>query len=252
VPAAKQNTVKVTCPKCGHEQAEPRGAYSSACRKCQAYFRLEDALRPAVRPDAPAIARKQIDCFECGASLEVPLAAESTLCKKCGRHVDLADYRITSTVSKNFRTYGKLVLEEKGYILNTDSRVGEAVLKGRFIGKIETVRTLELHSSASIKGSFKAGCLVIPAGHHIRWPVAAQTGGAEIGGEWVGELHSTGTVRLKPSARFFGHLVTASLVMDPGAVFVGTAEIDPVKTSATPARTPKAPTKNPGIAPGVG
>jgi len=225
VPPAKQRTVTVKCPACGHVQAEPQGAYSSRCKQCHAHFRLEDALRPPAPPAAPAIAQRQIQCFECGAELEVALAAESTMCKRCGRHVDLKDYRITTTVSKNFRTYGRLVLEEKGYLLNTESQVGEAVLKGRFIGKIAAARTLEIHSSASIKGSFTAGCLVVPAGEHFRWATPLPVGGAEIGGELVADLHSPGTVRLKSTARFFGDIEAAHLVVEAGAVWVGSARV---------------------------
>jgi cytoskeletal protein CcmA (bactofilin family) len=138
--------------------------------------------------------------------------------------VDLADYRITSTVSKSFRTHGRLVLEEKGYILNTDSHVGEAVLKGRFIGKIMAKRTLELHSSATIKGTLKAGCLVVPTGQVFRWAGPLEPGGAVIEGEFVGTLRSAGTVTLKSTARFFGELKAGALVMEAGAVFVGTAQ----------------------------
>lgn len=226
MPPANQRSVRVTCPKCGHVQTEPRQAYSSLCKRCQAHFRLEEALRPARQPKGPAIAQREVQCFECGALLQAPVAAESTLCKRCGRHVDLADYRITATVSKNFRTHGRLVLEEKGYILNTDSQVGEGVLKGRLIGRIVAVRRLEIHSSASIKGSFQAGCLVVPAGQHFGWAASLQAGEAEIAGELAASsLQASGTVRLKAGARFFGDIAAANLVVEAGAVFVGTARV---------------------------
>ncbi len=225
MPPARQRSVSVTCPKCGHVQAEPRGAYSSLCKRCHSHFRLEEALRPAPQPQGPAIVQRTVRCFECGTTLQAPVAAESTLCKRCGRHVDLADYRITATVSKNFRTHGRLVLEEKGYILNTDSYVGEGVLKGRLIGKIVAVGTLEIHSSANIKGTFQAGCLVVPAGHHFRWPAPLELGGADIAGELVATLRTTGTVHLRSTARFFGELAAANLRVESGAVFVGTAKV---------------------------
>ena len=54
-------------------------------------------------------------------------AAASTMCKRCSSHVDLADYQINQTFSKSFAIRWPLVLEEKGYLLNTESLVGEAV-----------------------------------------------------------------------------------------------------------------------------
>ena len=41
----KADKVLVACPKCGHTQHEPASAYSSVCKKCRQYFRLEEVLR---------------------------------------------------------------------------------------------------------------------------------------------------------------------------------------------------------------
>jgi cytoskeletal protein CcmA (bactofilin family)/DNA-directed RNA polymerase subunit RPC12/RpoP len=224
-PARKQHTVAVACPKCGHTQPEPLTAYSTICKKCHEHFRVQEALHPTPTPPKPVLEQKQVRCFQCGTALEVPVAAASTMCKRCGSHVDLSDYHIAHTVSKNFRTHGRLVIEEKGYALNADALVGEAVIKGRFIGKLVAEGALELHSSANIKGSFTAARLVLPAGHHFRWPELLRFGAADIGGELVADLRATGTVRLKATARFFGAVEAGSLVVEDGAVFVGTARI---------------------------
>jgi hypothetical protein len=167
MPSPKQDTVPVTCPKCGHVQPEPRTAYSTVCKKCREHFRIEEVLRPAVKREKVTIEQRRVSCFQCGTQLDVPLAAESTMCKRCSGHVDLRDYQITSTFAKNYRTHGRLVIEEKGYLMNTDSLVGEAIVRGRFIGKLVTERRLEIHSSARIKGTFTAGQLVVPAGESI-------------------------------------------------------------------------------------
>ena len=225
MPQSKKDTVTVTCPKCGHAQAEPRSAYSTLCKKCHAHFRLEEALHPAHKPNQPTIEQRRVRCFQCGTELEVAKAASSTMCKRCSGHVDLNDYEVNQTVSKSFRTHGRLVVTEKGYILNTETIVGEALLKGRLIGKLVTEGILEIHSSASIKGSFSAGCLVIPAGHQFRWPQGLEVKAAQISGELVADLHSVGTVRLGNSARVFGNIQAANLIVEPGAVFVGTAKI---------------------------
>jgi len=164
--------------------------------------------------------------------LVVPKAAASTMCKRCSAYVDLSDYRITGTVSKNFRTHGWLVVEEKGYLLNTDSLAAEAVIKGRVIGKVAARGGLELHSTARIKGSFTAGRLIIPAGQRLRWPETVQVGGAEIGGELVASLKAAGTVALRATARLFGNVIAANLVVEACAVFVGHADVRPVPADA--------------------
>ena len=223
--ASKPKTIAVVCPSCGHVQPEPLSAYSSICKKCRRHFRLQEALHPAPIAAKPSIEVRRLLCFKCGTELEVPRSAESTMCKRCSSHIDLTDYHITHTVSKNFRTHGRLVIEEKGYVLNTEALVGEAVVKGRLIGKLVTKGRLEIHTSASIKGQFEAGCLVIPEGHRFRWLQPLRVGGAEISGELVGRVEASGTVRLTSSARFFGDVEAANLVIEEGAVFVGSARV---------------------------
>jgi cytoskeletal protein CcmA (bactofilin family)/DNA-directed RNA polymerase subunit RPC12/RpoP len=242
----KQKTISATCPKCGHVQEEPRGSYSTICKKCRSHFRLEEEAPKASKvPKAPKpeIALRQVSCFQCGTELEVPTAAESTMCKRCSSHVDLRDYQITQTVSKNFRTYGRLVVEEKGYILNTDSLVGEAVIKGRLIGKIVAHRSLEIYSTAAIKGSFNTGRLIIPAGNSFRWPELLRIGGAEVNGELVANIQSSGTVVLKSMGRLFGDVQAGNLVVESGAVFVGNAKIGRPTVEESPPKTIVSPTK---------
>jgi cytoskeletal protein CcmA (bactofilin family)/DNA-directed RNA polymerase subunit RPC12/RpoP len=225
MPLSKKETVAVACPKCGHVQSEPRTAYSTICKACREHFRVQEALRPAAPQVHAAIEQRRIRCFQCGTELEVAKAAASTMCKRCSSHVDLADYQISQTFSKSFRTHGRLVLEEKGYLLNTESLVGEAVLKGRLIGKLSTEGALEIHSSAAIKGTLVAGRLVIPFGHHFRWLQPLNVRDAEISGELVADVAGTGTVVLKPTARVFGDVRALNLVVEAGAVFVGSARI---------------------------
>jgi cytoskeletal protein CcmA (bactofilin family)/DNA-directed RNA polymerase subunit RPC12/RpoP len=225
MPSSKKDSVAVACPKCGHVQSEPRTAYSSICKSCREHFRVQEALRPAVPQVHQAIEQRRIRCFQCGTELDVAKAAASTMCKRCSSHVDLADYQINQTFSKSFRTHGRLVLEEKGYLLNTESLVGEAVLKGRLIGKLATEGALEIHSSAAIKGTLLPGRLVIPVGHHFRWPNPLNVRDAEISGELVADLAGTGTVVLKPTGRLFGNVRALNLVVEAGAVFVGSAKV---------------------------
>lgn len=224
-PPAKKNSIQVTCPRCGYSQPEPRQGYSTICKNCRQHFRIEEALKPAAKPAKILVEQRHVHCFQCGTELEAPKAAASTMCKRCSGYVDLSDYRINSTISKNFRTHGWLVVEEKGYLLNTDSLAAEAVIKGRVIGKVTARGTLELHSTAKINGTFSAGRLILPAGQQFRWREAVQIGGAEIGGELVADLEASGTIVLKATARMFGDLTAANLVVEEGAVFVGSAKV---------------------------
>src|ERR1051325_589914 len=221
----KLDKVLLTCPKCGHQQPEPPTAYSTRCKKCSAYFRVHDALHPAAKIEEVPKDRKQVACFKCGAQLSVSPAAQSTMCKKCSSHVDLRDYQVANAASKNFKTKGRFVIEESGFLFNTESVVGEAILKGRLLGKLTAERSLEIYSTAEIKGTFKTSRLIIPPGNRFRWSEAIHLIDAEIAGELVANVQAQGAVRLKSSARCFGEMQAATLVVEEGAVFVGSATV---------------------------
>ena len=221
MPASKQDNVRVTCPHCGHEQPEPRTAFSTVCKKCREHFHVQKVPKPAPKTVERALERKRITCFECGAELEVALSAESTMCKRCSSYVDLHDYHIANAVSKNFKTKGAFVVEAKGYVFNTEAIVGDAVIKGRFLGKLMAEHSLTIYSTADFKGSFKTARLIIPAQNHFRCNEPINVGSAEIAGELAANLHAAGTIILKSTARLFGDVEAGDVVVQEGAVVVG-------------------------------
>lgn len=223
--ASTPDKILLACPHCGQQQAEPPTAISSVCRKCGRHFRVQDVLHPTTRTVTRAPDRRRITCFECGTDLDVPVSAESTMCKRCSCYVDLKDYHIASAVSKNFKTRGVFVVEPKGYVFNTEAFVGEAVIKGRFLGKLTTERSLTIYTGAEIKGSFKAGRLVIPADNHFSWKETIRAGSADIAGELNNDLEADDTIILRATARMFGNVRARNLVVEAGAVVVGRIRI---------------------------
>ena len=226
MPASMQDKITVVCPHCGNSQPEPRTVISTVCKKCRRNFSLEEAPKAARKTVEPARGeRRHINCFDCGAELDVPLTAQSTMCKRCSRYLDLKDYHITNAVSKNFKTKGSFTLEATGYVFNTEAVVGDAVIRGRFLGKLNAERTLTIYDTATIKGTFTAGRLIVPAENHLRWPEASKVVSAEIIGELAANLHASGVIIVKSTGRVFGDLQGGSLVVEEGAVIVGHTRI---------------------------
>ena len=225
MPASQQEKVPVPCPHCGHSQKIPRTAVTTVCNECGGHFHVQDVLKPKARKAAAVPERKRILCFDCGTELAVPVAAESTMCKRCSAHIDLRDYHIANAVSRNFRTKGAFVVEPKGYVFNTEAIVGEAVIKGRFLGKLTAEGSLTIHSSAEIKGTFTAGRLIIPAKNRFRWAGPLTVGSAEIAGELAADLIAAQTVVLKATGLLFGNTEARNLIVEPGAVLVGNMRI---------------------------
>lgn len=164
------------------------------------------------------------------------------MCKRCSSHLDLQDYHITSTVSKNFRTKGRFVIDETGCLLNTDSIAGEVILKGKIRGKM-SADVFQIFPTAEIKGSFKTARLLIPSVTHFRWLETISVHTAEIAGELVANLQATSTVVLKSTARFFGNIEAAEMIVESGAIVVGNARIGVAK-EVLPAPDPEVPAKS--------
>lgn len=225
----KADKITVPCPKCGHAQQEPASAYSTVCKKCGQHFRVQGAVStvsPVFKPATPASKEtRRVSCFMCNTDLDVPLTAQSTMCKRCSSHVDLKDYEIRNTVSRNFKTKGRFIVEQGGCLLNTECMASEIVLRGKVIGKLVAEGALEIYDGSEIRGQFQAGLLVIPAGNHFRWPEPIRIKSARIEGELVGNIVAQGVVQITSSARVFGDLLAAGVVMQPGAVFVGQMKI---------------------------
>ena len=226
MPALPQNKAPVLCPKCGHTQHEPRAVYSTVCKRCGQHFRVEESAKPPPgKVQLPLVELERVNCFQCGTTLEVSVNAQSTMCKRCSCHIDLRDYFIVNTVSRNFKTKGLMVIEERGYLLNTDSVVSRAVIKGKLQGRIRAEQSLTIHPTAEIKGSFNTARLILPEPTCLRWKDEIAVTTAEIAGELVANLRAAGTVTLKATARLFGNIQAVGLIVESGAVFVGTARI---------------------------
>jgi cytoskeletal protein CcmA (bactofilin family)/DNA-directed RNA polymerase subunit RPC12/RpoP len=225
MPVKKQDQVLVACPHCGHRQAEPREAFSSLCKRCGRHLRIQDILHPAPPPSRHSPSQRRITCFECGAELVVPSSAESTMCKWCSSYVDLHSYRIASAMAKNFKTKGMLVIEPNGCVFNTESVVGDAVIRGKYHGKLTIEHSLTVYSTADIKGNLTAASLVIPAENHFRWPDILPVGSAEIAGEFAGRLRARGAVVVRATARLFADTEARDLKVEAGAVIVGRMRI---------------------------
>ena len=221
MPAKPKAKALVACPRCGHQQPEPRTAISSKCGKCGEYLRVQELLNPVAKPAAKAPEQRSVACFDCGTEQEVPAAAKSAMCKRCSSYIDLQDYTINSAVSKNFRTKGRFIVEAKGYVFNTSVVAREIVVKGQVIGKLTAEETLTIYGSAEIKGSFQTPLLVVPEGNAFHWREPLRVGSVEVLGELVANAEAETMVRVRSTGRLFGNVRTRNLVTEEGAIVVG-------------------------------
>src|SRR5450631_2598744 len=135
---------------------EYAAAKSTMCRQCGAHFapsapKLEVRLRPKAEPVEsnadPSIFQKLegfwskhhssiIECCDCKATQEISSAATSTICPKCSIHIDLRDYKITTSFSRSIRTHGEIHLTAKGDLSSSSVTCRSALIEGKLRGNL--------------------------------------------------------------------------------------------------------------------
>lgn len=177
-------------------------------------------------PPAPSVPdRKRVTCFDCSAEVDIETGLPSAKCHQCGASLDLRDYRVYDVGSKHIKTKGAFIVEPRGYLFDSEAIVGEAIIRGKFHGKLVAERSLTVYTSTEIQGSFSTAHFVLPPAHRFRWKEPIAVNSAEIAGELTADLRAAGTIVLKATARVFGSVEAKSLVVEEGAVVVGPARV---------------------------
>ena len=223
MPANLQDKAQIVCPHCGHPQLEPRRAISTNCRQCGRHLVLHELLQSRHKVVEKVPEQRSVSCFDCHAEFAVPAAAQSTMCKRCSSYIDLHDYTINHAVSKNFKTKGRVVVEGKGYVFNTEVIARDIIIKGRILGKLAAEHSLTVYSTAEIKGTFRTPLLVIPTGNCFHWKEPLRVGSVEILGELVSDICADLSVIVRATGRLFGNVRARHLVVEEGAVLMGQA-----------------------------
>src|SRR3954468_3962527 len=134
-------------------------AKTTMCRQCGRYFspnvpkqglvlrsKAEAASAASTSAEVGGVARpsfwgskknRVVGCFECKRKHEVSEAATSTNCPGCSAHIDLRDYKITTSFSRSIRTRGELHLTSKGDLSSTSVVCKTALIEGKLRGNLQ-------------------------------------------------------------------------------------------------------------------
>src|SRR5437016_5000162 len=102
-----------------------------------------------------------IECFDCHRKQEVSGAATSTICPSCSAHIDLSDYKITTSFSRSIRTTGEVHVTTKGDLSSSSVRCRRAVIEGRLRGNLDSAGPIIVNTSGKLPGQISAGEMVI-------------------------------------------------------------------------------------------
>jgi cytoskeletal protein CcmA (bactofilin family)/ribosomal protein S27E len=232
--------VSVECPHCGFKQMEYAAAKSTMCRQCGRSFspsapkaglklRTKEEAAAAHEPTGfrkfEGLWNRQrsrvVACFECKRKHEVSEAATSTNCPGCSAHIDLRDYKITTSFSRSIRTRGELHLTAKGDLSSTSVVCKSALIEGKLRGNLQCDEKATINFVGKIPGRLIANYVSVERKADVQCFRRIRVASIDIKGRMVGEIIASGAVNIHKTGVLEGNVTAKSITIDKGGIFSG-------------------------------
>lgn len=175
-----------------------------------------------------------VGCFECDATHEVSSSAHSSTCRACGAYIDLQDYKITGSFSRNIVTRGSVYLSSKGDLSSSKIICDSAILHGKMRGNIRCLGKLTIRSTGRVPGTFEANKLIVEKGSDIVLARPLRVAQAEIGGKLSAQIFAEGQVSILKTGILEGDVTARGFAVEKGGIFQGELTIGPQPSSVDP------------------
>jgi cytoskeletal protein CcmA (bactofilin family) len=220
---------------------EYAAAKSTMCRQCGSHFapsapRQEVRLRPKDEPveaaPDPSLFHKiegfwnkhhssEIECFDCKAKQAVSSAASSTFCPKCSTHIDLRNYKITTSFSRSIKTQGEIHVTVKGDLSSSSVTCRSALIEGKMRGNMNCLGTATVNFVGKIPGRLTAEHILVDRKSDVHFFRRIRVKSIEIRGRMTGEIVAEGTVLIHRNATLDGNVTAKSISVEKGGIFTG-------------------------------
>ena len=171
-------------------------------------------------------------CFECSGWHEVSSTAHSSTCKACGAYIDLQDYKVTGSFSRNIKTRGTLYLGAKGDLSSSKVVCSEATIHGKMRGNLTCAGKVIIRVQGKLFGSVEAGELIVEKGADVAFIRPIHAASAEIHGRMSGEVVADGHVTIFKSGLLDGGVSASGFSVEKGGCFQGELTISPRQGAA--------------------
>jgi cytoskeletal protein CcmA (bactofilin family) len=219
---------------------EYAAAKTTMCRQCGRSF-SPGAPKPALKPapgNEPVGSRESfglgkieglfnrqrnrvVACFECKRKHEVSDAATSTNCPGCSAHIDLRDYKITTSFSRSIRTRGELHLTAKGDLSSSSVICKSALIEGKLRGNLQCEESATINYVGKIPGRLTANYVSVERKADVHCFRRVRTGSIDIKGKMSAEIISTGPVNIHKTGVLEGNVTAKSINIEKGGIFSG-------------------------------
>jgi cytoskeletal protein CcmA (bactofilin family) len=220
---------------------EYAAAKSTMCRQCGSHFapaapKHEVRLRPKDEPveaaPDPSLFQKiegywnkhhssEIECFDCKAKQEISSAASSTFCPKCSTHIDLRNYKVTTSFSRSIKTQGEIHVTQKGDLSSSNVTCRSALIEGKMRGNMICLGTATINFVGKIPGRLTAEHILVDRKSDVHFFRRLRVKSIEIRGRMTGEIVAEAAVIIHRGALLDGNVTAKSISVEKGGIFMG-------------------------------
>lgn len=162
-----------------------------------------------------------VQCFECKRKHEVSDQATSTNCPGCSAHIDLRDYKVTTSFSRTIRTRGDVYLNSKGELSSTSVICRSAVIEGKLRGNLQCEDSMTIEQTGKIPGRISAQNMIVERKSDIQCFRRVTVNNIDIRGRMTAEIVATGSVTIRKTGSLDGHVTAKSIAIEKGGMFSG-------------------------------
>ena len=170
-------------------------------------------------------------CFECSGWHEVSTTAHSSTCKMCGAYIDLQDYKVTGSFSRNIKTRGNVYLSARGDLSSSKIICSQATIHGKMRGNLTCAGKVTIRVQGKLFGSVEAGELIVEKGADVAFTRPIHTANAEIYGRMSGDVVADGHVTIFKSGLLDGAVSASGFSVEKGGCFQGELTISPRRSA---------------------
>ena len=183
-------------------------------------------------------------CFECTSWHEVSSAAQSTTCKACGAYIDLQDYKINGSFSRNIKTRGTLYLGAKGDLSSSKIVCEQATIHGKMRGNLSCAGRVTIRVQGRLYGSVEAKQVVVEKGSEVIVARPIRASSVEVHGTMSGQIISDSHVLISKTGSLDGAVDATGFSVEKGGCFQGELTIRPPGVTAPASPEEQAPAAN--------
>jgi cytoskeletal protein CcmA (bactofilin family) len=162
-----------------------------------------------------------VECFDCHRKQEVSGAATSTICPSCSAHIDLNDYKITTSFSRSIRTRGDVHITIKGDLSSSSVRCRRAIVEGKLRGNLDCSGPVIIRTSGKMPGKLSALEMIVEKRSEVQFFRRVRVGSIEIRGRMSAEIVAEGLVTIRKYGVLEGSVTARAINVEKGGAFSG-------------------------------